>query len=75
MKEKYMFTCSSSHYLCSGITDLALGILNMLICVCFRDFHSSNFILVLYDFEPVFTVNVLSIYSKCLPSTGISYVQ
>ena len=27
----------SSHFLCSAILDLDLGVLKMLICVCFRD--------------------------------------
>ena len=35
----YFFSSSSSHFytLVFQIPDLALGILNMLICVCFRD--------------------------------------
>ena len=51
-------------FLCSAIPDLDLGILKMLIRVCFRD-------VLQYDFQPVFTVNichlqVLAMYKKVL---------
>ena len=48
-------------FLCSAISDLDLGILKMLIRVCFRDYYnqqSINLFLAWYDSQPVCTVNV-----------------
>ena len=46
---------------CSAISDLDLGILKMLIRVCFRDYYNQKSIdlfLARYDLQPVCTVNV-----------------
>ena len=40
MKDKdevYMFICSSFHFICNGIPNLALGILKMIIPLCLSD--------------------------------------
>ena len=62
-------------YLCSGILYLALGILETLIGVCFRDVLQPAF----YKFVPCMICQLVqymySIYSKSLLFTSISYVQ
>ena len=46
-------------FLCSGIPDLTLGILKMLICVCFRDvLQPVLYKFVWYGSQSVCTVNV-----------------
>ena len=48
-------------FLCPGIPDLVLGILKMLIRVCFRDYNNQqpiNLFLAWYDSQPVSTINV-----------------
>ena len=46
-------------FLCSGVSDLALGILKMLICVCFRDvLQPVLYKFVWYGSQSVCTVNV-----------------
>ena len=67
---------SSFPFLCSGISDLALGILKMLIRVCFRDVLQPSLLTCSWhnDSQPVctvFTVNlcylqVLAMYKKVL---------
>ena len=66
-------------FLCCGIPDLALGILKMLIRVCFRDVLQ----LAVYEFVPgmiwlsanLYRKCSYSIHSKSLLFTSISYVQ
>ena len=61
-------------FLCSGIPDLALGILKMLICVCFHDVLQPA----LYQFVPGMiwvSASLYSTYSKSLLFTIISDLQ
>ena len=65
-------------FLCSGIPDLALGILKMLLVVCFRDVLQPAF----YQFVPGMIWLSASWYIKCtvfvvnlLLFTSIAYVQ
>ena len=61
-------------FLCFGIPDLPLGILNMLIRVCFRDVLQPT----VYSFVPGMMrllASLYSIYSKSLLFTSISYVE
>ena len=59
--------------LCSGISDLALGILNMLIHISFRDVLQPT----VYQFVPGMwlSVSLYSTYSKFLLLISTSYVQ
>ena len=61
-------------FLCSGITDLAFGILKMLIFVCFPDVLQPT----VYYFVPGMiwlSACLYSIYSKSLLFTNISCVE
>ena len=69
-----MFICSSSHFyvLVSGIPDLSLRTLEMVIRICFRDATS----LTICSWHDVtlsqFVQQMYSMHSKCLPFTNIS---
>ena len=62
-------------FLCSGIPDVVIGILKMLIYVFVMYYNQqSNNLFLGYDFQPVCTV-MYSMYGKCLPFTSISHIQ
>ena len=67
-------------FFCSGIPDLALGIVKMLIRVCFRDvIQAAAKSLLICSWHDItlsqFVQQMYSVYSKSLLFTNISYVQ
>ena len=59
-------------FLCSGIPDLASGILKMLIRLCFRDLLQAA----VYKFVPGMTWLSASLYHKCTVFTvNLCYLQ